>query len=255
MFRLRVTTRMSGGIIYTDGGGMMTDGTPLLCIHGVGGHHRNFALLHAQLREAVPKAIPFFVDVPGFGYVRNEPLSLHRIEKFLGEACTAIADACGRPVLLFHESAAVWFTLRLCGHAPVCTHTVITYNPVRIYRPSAETLRSLLGSNVLDVRSEFLRRFFPPERIARMDADELGRPSVPLAFLAQLWKVQKQQPLAGWDRAVLIETRVDPMREFRVALTNRTVELHELDSHHHGLGEDLVARRVALIVRSVIDRF
>jgi hypothetical protein len=248
-----VTIPIDGGIIYTDELEFTQGAIPLLCVHGVGGHHRNFALLHAKLREAVPKAIPFFVDIPGFGNAREVALSLHKIQRFIATACTVISDTCGHQVLLFHESASVWFTLGLANHPAVYPHTVIAFNPVRILRPSPASLRKLLGEDVLDLRHEFLSRFFPPERIRRMDADELGRPSVTLTFLAELWRVQKKKPLDGWNRVVIIETRLDPMREFRIPLTDIEVERYELESLHHGIGEDTVAQQTALIVQRVID--
>jgi pimeloyl-ACP methyl ester carboxylesterase len=243
---------IAGGIIYADRTGVVRDAIPLLCVHGVGGHHGNFARLKLKLREHVPQVVTYLVDVPGFGNAQTAPLSLRQITSFLTTACDFIADECGRRIIILGESASVWFTVGLAGHSSVDSKVVITFNPVRIYRPSVTDIRRLLGENVVDLRHAFMSRFFPPERIEKMDSDELGRPSVTLSFLAELWKLQRVQPLAGWRRAVVIETNQDPMREFRISLMGIEMERYELESSQHGIGDDHLAAQTALIVQQVL---
>ena len=226
---------IQGGILYTGPRNSAND-IPLLAIHGLGGHHKNFSLLHQTLLRNELAVWPCYVDLPGYGTSLGEDSGLSNCNLFLSAVYTRLASMSGKKIILLHVSASPWFTIQHHKHVSIHTDFALAVNPVRIPTTRPAILKRVSRGSTVDVRTDFLASFFSKEQIQKMDRSNLGKPQISIRTIRDLWDLQDRCPFRGWNTIHLFLSSHDPLASLRLLpAPPASIDLHRVKSTTHGI--------------------
>ena len=163
------TVFLDGPVHYLDFGGMGT-GTPIVCIHGLGGSYQNWLAVGPLLARGHRVLA---LDLAGFGLTPPAGRSSHvRAHRRLVSAF--IREVVGKPVILMGNSMGGLISLLQAEAEPASVRGLVLVNPavpIKGVRFEAVIVKDFLayllpgvGERVLRTRS---RRLTPAEQVAR----------------------------------------------------------------------------------------
>jgi hypothetical protein len=245
VFSDRNAASYKNGILYFERDQNITY-RPVLFVHGIGGHHGNFRHLHRHLKHLDARISNYYVDLPAFGNSLQKKPSLKSIEEFLLETYRRISEQTRQRIVIVNISASAWFTSGHSSNKYVDSSLTVAINPIIVPKEKAEELRILQEDSLLDVRKDFMTSYFNGQSLAEMNKDILGRPTVTVAFLRELWEKQaNSDPFEGWKTVLVLDSLQDPLRRYRILPRNDCTILQNIPSNSHTLENGEFSHTVA----------
>lgn len=198
---------------------------PVLFIHGIGGHHKNFLRLYNHLNSNEYVFEPYFCDIPGFGHSEETEVNLSKISDYLNDCAYYISSLHSQPVIISVSSGGLW----------LLPNELINIDDRIIFFDNPIDLVDIKPQNgLVDVRMDFLAHHMSDVQMEMILRDTLGRGKISQELYMDCIT---NKETAFWHKAVkkiAFFNLYDVLNNYHVDFYDTSIVKYYFNSTRHG---------------------